>query len=133
MRRVEQLSGQTGPSTSQSDLLWQSPTASRLELVSMLTLRPPLQPLNGYRMKSFDCNHPDVTGYSVACDGSALFDIIAHKRGEEPKATNYEDATAFLSHWMYMPINEGEYITHISRQAGSMGLPRLEVVGLTVW
>ncbi|KAH7143595.1 hypothetical protein EDB81DRAFT_934991 [Dactylonectria macrodidyma] len=39
---------------------------------------------DGYRMKCFDCNHPGVNGYFVACDGLNVYDIIAHRRDKKP-------------------------------------------------
>lgn len=131
MRRVKDPAKESPPDHI-SSLLWQLPVSSTPNPVSLLTLKAPSNYPNGYRMKHFDCNQPDTTGYSVATDGTAVYDIIAHKRGEKPTASMYEDAAHCLMQWMHMPIDKDEYLMQISRQAERSGLRRPKVVGLVV-
>ncbi|OBR05767.1 hypothetical protein CH63R_09887 [Colletotrichum higginsianum IMI 349063] len=99
-----------------SQLLWETPPASPLDLAPIVTLGISSVPPPRSRMKSFDCNHPDAIGYLVACCGDRIFDIVTHKREEKDISRLYENAPDWATHWMYMPLDEGEFITHIASQ-----------------
>ncbi|RSL85538.1 hypothetical protein CEP51_003258 [Fusarium floridanum] len=65
-----------------------------------------------FRIASFDCNDPAVTGYSV-CFMSGIRGIYAHREGEE--LTMYGDVDMYTRKgvWMHMPIDSNERITAI--------------------
>lgn len=64
----------------------------------------------------FDCNAPGTTGYSVATDGVKIFSIHAHRQ-EDDDIRFYMDID-FDIHWVYVPVDEGEYLTEICRRYG---------------
>lgn len=65
-------------------------------------------------MKYFECNHPDSAGYMVAYNNSSgVVDLAVHKRHETLCESMFEDLPREGLSWMYMPLDEGEYITHI--------------------
>ena len=82
-------------------------------------------------MRFFDCNSPDINGYSVATDGANILAIISHKKGQKPDRRLYEDVNYSICFWMYMPINEGQYVTEICRRAGRL-IIHTQVIGITV-
>jgi hypothetical protein len=64
-------------------------------------------------MRYFVCNAPGTIGYSVAFSASIIVAIHAHGRGDN--ARGYQDVM-FRNHslfWMYMPVEQDEYITEI--------------------
>ncbi|CCF40510.1 hypothetical protein CH063_00354 [Colletotrichum higginsianum] len=85
----------------------------------------------GLRMRFCDLNTADVVGYSVATDGAKVLAILSHKQNDQPDTALYEDVSAEICHWMYMPMNEGEYLTDICRRAGC-SIIQTQVVGITV-
>ncbi|KAI1392680.1 uncharacterized protein F4822DRAFT_441552 [Hypoxylon trugodes] len=68
------------------------------------------------RMRSFSCNAPDTTGYSVAITPCGFFHIHAHRKGEG-NAEPYRrlDPIKGPLYWFYMPIDKGEYLTEVCR------------------
>ena len=67
-------------------------------------------------MQYFDCNAPGTTGYSVATDGVSIFHIQAHHLDDDVRF--YKDVGPELE-WIYMPLDEGEYLIEICRRYGS--------------
>lgn len=115
-----------------SELLWRAPLPSPPDVVSLLTLNAPTEYQHRRRMEFFECNHPDAVGYLVACNGYAVCGVAVHKRGENPGANLYEELRDRYPHWMYMPVDEGEYITHISRHLDSWNNFNIVEMGLVV-
>ncbi|KAK4215453.1 hypothetical protein QBC37DRAFT_386210 [Rhypophila decipiens] len=74
-------------------------------------------------MSSFECNAPDTIGYSALFDSRNLIGVVAHKTGDDMKLvrekfTDLEKATISTSspappYWVYIPIDEGEFIVDI--------------------
>lgn len=118
LRKIEAPEGQTTTRDPLSELLWQAPLSSSPDIRSLVTLQPEIaSPCpDRWRMKYFECNHPDAVGYFVSSNGASIFDIVVHKRGETAFTRLYQDGPEDFGHWRYMPLDEGEYITHISRQ-----------------
>lgn len=112
---------------------WQVPVPFPPSPVDLLTLKTPPKNLRGLRMRFFDCNSPDIIGYSVATDGARILDILSHKQGQKPERRRYEDkvVNSSICHWMYMPVNQDEYITEIGRRTGHLILDT-QVIGITV-
>lgn len=110
---------------------WQAPVPSPPAVVDLLTLERPREYPNGLRMRFFDCNAANIVGYFVATDGARVLAILSHKQDEKVDTSLYEDVSTAICFWMYMPINEGEYLTEICRRAGCL-IIRNEVVGITV-
>ena len=82
-------------------------------------------------MRHFDCNSPDITGYSVASDGAKVLSIISHKSGEKPAGDMYNIPHRGICFWMYMPVNSGEHLTEIGRLVGRMIIGD-QIIGITV-
>ncbi|CAM1509461.1 Fc.00g032000.m01.CDS01 [Cosmosporella sp. VM-42] len=84
-------------------------------------------------MRFFDCNSPDIIGYSIATDGAKVIAILSHKQDQNPDRRLYEDmdVNSGICFWMYMPINQGEYITEIGRQTSRLILDT-QVIGITL-
>lgn len=80
MREIRTM--RKGTLSDPSRIGWQVPAASYPPVIDLLTLRMPRKYPNGFRMRFFDCNTPDVTGYSVATSGSDIFAILSHKQNE---------------------------------------------------
>ncbi|KAG7135194.1 hypothetical protein HYQ45_006913 [Verticillium longisporum] len=114
-----------------AQLLWQAPLAYSPGLISIVTLGTPIPWPSRRRMKFFECNHPDAAGYLVTCTGFEVYDIAVHKRDEKPHVNLCEDMPYRHLHWMYMPLDVGEHITHISRQLDHDGEFRMVRTGLT--
>ncbi|KAI8714701.1 hypothetical protein NCS52_01190500 [Fusarium sp. LHS14.1] len=70
------------------------------------------------RMTYFNCNAPDVTGYTMVCQSHWVSTIHAH--GKEDDAEFYKEVDACFSDQVhvliYMPVDQGEYITEIQRR-----------------
>jgi hypothetical protein len=66
-------------------------------------------------MGYFDCNAPGTTGYSVATNGVSIFSIHAHRQDDN---VGFYKHVGSDFHWIYMPLDEGEYLTEISRRYG---------------
>ncbi|KAI5462518.1 hypothetical protein BGZ63DRAFT_216342 [Mariannaea sp. PMI_226] len=124
------LSTQNEPLHNESRIGWQIPLPSPPASIDLFTLRRPRKNISGLRMRYFDCNTPNIVGYSVATDGWDILSILSHEKGQKNDSSLYEDVTASICHWMYMPINEGEYLTEICRQTSNF--LEGEVAGITV-
>jgi hypothetical protein len=97
---------------------WAIP-APPVPIVDLVSLQAPLNQPNGLRISFFDCNAAHTTGYSVAVDGVSIATIHAH--GQDMDLTFYEEFKAVSDRpmvWIYMPIDEGEYVTEICRRFG---------------
>lgn len=122
----------TKPKTSeafQTHINWPLPLPSPLEVIDLVSLSRPAVPIP-FQMRSVDLNAPGTIGYSVAFDVKSFVSIVAHKRNEAPNASLYKYAhSGYL--WMYMPINEGEYVTDVCRRVGNQLMER-QYIGLIV-
>ncbi|KAG7100314.1 hypothetical protein HYQ46_012695 [Verticillium longisporum] len=65
------------------------------------------------RMSSFNCNKPTTHGYTVAINGLHTAKLYAHHSGAS--RSDYGDADTISSYtlWMYMPVEQGEYLKEI--------------------
>ena len=93
-----------------------APTATIIDLAS---LQRPRNVPSGLRMSLFECNASHITGYSVATDGLSTATVHAH--GQNLDLSFYKEVDSFFGHsmvWIYMPIDEGEYVTKICRRSG---------------
>ncbi len=59
---------------------WVTPTHP-VELIDLSTLSPSADPT--LCMRYFDCNAPDMVGYSVATTGLAVVSIHSHRQGKD--------------------------------------------------
>ena len=84
-------------------------------IIDLGSLQRPGRYAAGLRMFYFDCNAPGTTGYSVATDGISIFSIHAHRQDDDTRI--YADVGSSC-HWIYMPLDAGEYLTEISRRYG---------------
>ncbi|KAI1173459.1 hypothetical protein F4777DRAFT_449369 [Nemania sp. FL0916] len=93
-------------------VLWLTPE-NRPDLLRFcpFTRRPPFTPPE-FRMTSLICNGPKTTAYS-ACWSSCLLHLRAHTIDENLTSCNSCSARAKDALWLYMPMDEGEYISQI--------------------
>jgi hypothetical protein len=70
-------------------------------------------------MSFFECNAAYTTGYSMATNGVSIATVCAHS--QKMDLTFYEEVDTFFGWsmvWIYMPIDEDEYVTEICRRFG---------------
>ncbi|KAI8713314.1 hypothetical protein NCS52_01275300 [Fusarium sp. LHS14.1] len=104
------------------DIYWKIPIANPPTIVDLGTLQePPGRLCLRLRMRFFECNSPDIVGYSVALDQRGnILTIFSHKRDQEisqtslPLVPGLEEITdpAELS-LVFMPLHQDERITEI--------------------
>ncbi|OBS24145.1 hypothetical protein FPOA_04692 [Fusarium poae] len=70
------------------------------------------------RMASFDCNAEGITGYTVVTDGHRTATVHAHRSGEKAKFYDEIDYSWPCGFFIYMPLDEGEYLAEICRHHG---------------
>lgn len=63
------------------------------------------------RMSHFICNDPHNTGYSALSAWNSTLTIKSH--GQNPDLGFYREDYSDSDIWIYMPIDNGEYITAI--------------------
>lgn len=114
-----------------SQFFWETPLVSPPVLAPIAVSNIPPLPLES-RIKSFDCNHPDAVGYLVACSGVGIYDIITHKQGQKDVSSLYDTIPDWFTHWMYMPLDHDEFVTHIASQFRQKFNFRVNEVGLSV-
>ncbi|OTB04403.1 hypothetical protein M426DRAFT_261936 [Hypoxylon sp. CI-4A] len=81
---------------------------------NMLPLGPvPFGP-SRTRLNTVDFNEPGVAGYAAAISKTGILAIHTHYQEVAPDFYSEIDPSLKLwPHWIYMPINKGEYITEI--------------------
>lgn len=89
------------------------------------------------RMSSLICNDPRTTAYSACCNCPILF-VQAHNTIEHEQNLAVYSKIAAQSKtavWLYMPIDEGEYISHIWKRSGKLSreLALLVSIALLFW
>jgi len=99
------------------------------ELISLATLRRLHEYPNRLRMCSFDCNAPDVTGYSIATNGVSIATIHAHRYNDVSIYKDVDSSRYMI--WIYMPVDPGEYVTEICRRYGFRHV-KMDSLGLMV-
>ncbi|TAQ88178.1 hypothetical protein B7494_g3492 [Chlorociboria aeruginascens] len=107
----------------------QPPTVTIVDLVN---LQAPIKGLKDLRMSFFECNAVNTTGYSMATNGLNIGTVHAH--GQNMDLTFYKDIdtpSAWPMVWIYMPIDEGEYVTEICRRFGFKDI-RPDSLGLMI-
>lgn len=107
-----------------------APAATIIDLVSLQ--RPPQGP-NRARMSFFECNSAGTTGYTVATGVTGIFTI--HALGPNTDLAFYkaiDDSFPRCLTWIYMPIDEGEYITEICRRLPDSDFEWHMFLGLSV-
>lgn len=74
------------------------------------------------RMTSLICNDPRTTAYSACWDCPILFIHTHNSREAEQGSALYNDVVARNREavWLYMPRDEGEYISHIWKRSRSL-------------
>jgi hypothetical protein len=102
--------------TAPTRIYWpiQAPSVTIVDLANLQTL---LKEPKGLRMSFFECNTTYTTGYSMATNGLSIATVYAHS--QEIDLTFYEEVDTFFGRsmvWIYMPIDEGEYVTEICRR-----------------
>jgi hypothetical protein len=83
-------------------------------------------------MSFFECNAARTTGYSVATNGTSTATIQMHNQNMDLSFYKEVDSSFGWSMvWIYMPIDEGEYVTEICRRFGFRHIG-LDSLGLMV-
>ncbi|KAL6360665.1 hypothetical protein LRP88_06372 [Fusarium phalaenopsidis] len=72
--------------------------------------------IRNVRMSYFDCNAPDVTGYTMVCQGHWVSTIHAHGKGDDIEFYKEVDVCFSDQVVVYMPVDQGEYVTEIQRR-----------------
>ncbi|KAI1209198.1 uncharacterized protein F4807DRAFT_467816 [Annulohypoxylon truncatum] len=81
------------------------------------------------QMESFDCNASRIIGYSAAVTDNGVVAIYSHYRDSD--FSMYSEVNPlFPVRWIYMPIDQGEFVTEICRFVGST-MMRPRPYGLT--
>ena len=57
-------------------------------------------------------------GYSVATDGVRIVTIHAHRQDDDLQFYSDVDSSFGSIFWIYMPVDQGEYVTEICRRYG---------------
>ncbi|KAF4968626.1 hypothetical protein FSARC_4001 [Fusarium sarcochroum] len=96
---------------------WPAPVSEPPVVINITALEASRRHSGGLRMRFFDCNAPDTLGYYVATDGTRLRNILTHQRGRDLDVSLFEDVESPIYFWIYMPIDQGEYLTDICRRA----------------
>ncbi len=79
----------------------------------------------------FDCNAPDTTGYSVATDGISVVTIHAHRQDDGVQCYKDIDSDFHSPFWIYIPVDQGEYLTEICRRYGyRVGKMKMDSAGI---
>lgn len=86
------------------------------KVINVQSLHRPSSYPDRLRMTYFECNAPGTTGYSVATDGVSTVSIHTHRQDDDDVGF-YKDVGSDF-HWIYMPLDEGEYLTEICRRYG---------------
>ncbi|KAF4446708.1 hypothetical protein F53441_9641 [Fusarium austroafricanum] len=94
---------------------WTSPDHPN-RILNLETLENSDDCLKGLRMISFDCNVEGTTGYTVVTDGEAITWIHAHGPDESAEFYPEMEAEYPLGFFIYMPLDDGEFITEICRR-----------------
>jgi hypothetical protein len=63
-------------------------------------------------MTRLECNFPGIEGYSAASHQDRVFMIHAHRKGSAGPEYDWL-ASHTPCHWIYMPINPGEYVARV--------------------
>ncbi|CAD6456659.1 127314ca-dd94-4fbc-9c12-f5e5b2e313b3 [Sclerotinia trifoliorum] len=93
--------------------------APNVSIVDLSSLQAPLEEPKGLRMSFFECNSAFTTGYSLATNGVSIATV--HTHNEELDLTFHEEVDSFFGRsmvWIYMPVDDGEYVTEICRRFG---------------
>ncbi|KAI1089870.1 hypothetical protein F5B19DRAFT_494926 [Rostrohypoxylon terebratum] len=83
------------------------------------------------RMDSFDCNDPDVIGYSAAIGRNGIPMAIYSHRSQSDFSMYRELNSLIPIQWVYMPIDQGELVTEICRFMSHPLLGERDSFGLT--
>jgi hypothetical protein len=104
------------------EIYWKIPMANPPTIIDLGTMQEPRvkQDLN-VRMRLFECNTPDIVGYSVALDHRGnLLTVFSHKRDQGlnqpilPIVPGLEDITDPVELSLaFMPLHQGEQISQI--------------------
>ncbi|KAI1820331.1 hypothetical protein F4861DRAFT_73742 [Xylaria intraflava] len=68
---------------------------------------------NNLRMTSFDCNKPMIDGYSAGICGFYIAKLHSHHSGTSTNFYRDIDGLSRSILWMYMPVDQDEYLTEI--------------------
>jgi hypothetical protein len=113
---------------------WAAPAyLTEYEIIDLATICRPRQYPKRLRMHYFDCNAPGAAGYSVATDGVKIITIHAHGLDEVQFYEDVDSSFQFVF-WIYMSVDQGEYVTEIRRRYGCNGFRhvRMDSLGLMV-
>ncbi|KAI1136068.1 hypothetical protein F5Y05DRAFT_415666 [Hypoxylon sp. FL0543] len=131
--RIIKFEGDIGSEPKGIDCLrWQVWNPPPVTLMNLKTLwANSVAPGSFHRMQSFDCNAPDVTGYSVAITGESVLTIHSHRKDTD--LSFYQDTPLLRipTMWIYMPIDEGEYVKDICRYYPATSTNPGHRIGLT--
>jgi hypothetical protein len=111
---------------------WPYPLPGEPKLFELTATATPIKPCGGLRMRYFECNQPDTIGYFVATDGQKPMAILSHRERQRLDKRLFDKNPPHLMYWMYMPINDGEYLTEIGVRTRIRGSIMIDIVGITV-
>ncbi|KAF5651316.1 hypothetical protein F25303_4145 [Fusarium sp. NRRL 25303] len=110
------LSGEAGPKPSNNYVSWADPSHPE-NVIDIMTLEPIDVVPERLRMVSFVCNASGTTGYTAVTSGTSVAMIHAH--GHDDISLYADMDTAYpRAFFMYMPLDDGEYVTEICRRHG---------------
>ena len=118
-------------SVTPAHIYWPIP-APAATIIDLATLQHPHREPDGLRMSFIECNASHITGYSVATNGVSTATLHAHSQNMD--LTFYKEVDSFFGWsmvWIYMPIDQGEYVTEICRRFGFRNVG-LDSLGLMV-
>ncbi|RSL62658.1 hypothetical protein CEP54_005590 [Fusarium duplospermum] len=97
---------------------WPSPDypSNKIDLISDNYIVQHFTVSRNVRMTYFDCNAPGVTGYTMVSQGHWVSTIHAHGKGDDSDFYKELDACFGDQVVVYMPVDQGEYITDIQRR-----------------
>ncbi|KAF5248427.1 hypothetical protein FANTH_5925 [Fusarium anthophilum] len=108
------MSNATRPNASSNYVSWADPSHPD-NVIDIMTLGPIDIFPEGLKMMSFNCNASGTTGYTAVTGGTSVAMIHAHWQND---TSFYADMDAAYPRdlFIYMPLDDGEYVTEICRR-----------------
>lgn len=91
---------------------WPTPGLT-CRVVDLDTCRTVQEALDGMRMDYMDCNRPDTEGYTAAIRGYYISKLYAHQSDTRTRLYEELDSCCNYLIFLYMPIDQDEYIKEI--------------------
>ncbi|KAG5761421.1 hypothetical protein H9Q69_005518 [Fusarium xylarioides] len=108
------ISDETVPNASSNNVSWADPSHPD-NVIDIMTLGPIDDFPEGLKMMSFNCNASGTTGYTAVTGGTSVAMIHAHGHDDTSFYADM-DAAYPRDFFIHMPLDDGEYVTEISRR-----------------